>query len=57
MDMPEGIRAEAGWIAWSRSDMALDDQIVSATITYRVLFVWPRAEGAFWRAALGRMQK
>lgn len=57
MDMPEGIRTEAGWIAWSRSVLKLDDEISSAGIIYRVLFVWPRMEGVFYRAALGRMQK
>jgi hypothetical protein len=55
MDMPEGIRTEAGWIAWSRSDMLVDDRITSGAITYRVLFTWPRAEGGFYRAALGRL--
>lgn len=55
MDMPEGIRTEAGWIAWSRSDMLVDDRITSGAIAYRVLFTWPRAEGGFYRAALGRL--
>ncbi len=54
MDMPEGIRTEAGWVAWSRSDLALDDVISHKSTTYRVLYVWPRDEGAFYRAALGR---
>ena len=53
-DMPEGIRTEAGWVAWSRSVIALDDVITSSGVTYRVLYVWPRAEGGFYRAALGR---
>ena len=53
-DMPEGIRTEAGWVAWSRSAIALDGVISHAGVTYRVLFVWPRAEGGFYRAALGR---
>lgn len=54
MDMPEGIRTEAGWMLWSRSEVALNDVISSKSITYRVIFVWPRDEGLFWRAALGR---
>ena len=54
MDMPEGIRTEAGWMCWSRSEIAVDDVITSKAITYRVLFVWPRDEGVFYRAALGR---
>lgn len=53
-DMPEGIRTEAGWICWSRSSLVVDDVITHKTITYRVLFDWPRDEGAFYRAALGR---
>lgn len=55
MDMPEGIRAEAGWMCWSRSDIVLDDVITHKAARYRVLFVWPRDEGAFHRAALGKL--
>lgn len=54
MDMPEGIRTEAGWIAWSRQAITVDDEIAHGGVNYRVLFTWPRAEGAFYRAALGR---
>lgn len=55
MDMPEGIRTEAQWMAWSRSDMRVDDRITASAIAYRVLYAWPRAEGGFYRAALGRL--
>jgi hypothetical protein len=55
MDMPEGIRSEAGWMCWSRSDVLLDDVITHKAARYRVLFVWPRDEGAFHRAALGKL--
>lgn len=56
MDMPEGIRTEAGWIAWSRSDVVVDDRIVNGGVTYRVLFTWPRTnDGDFYRAALGKV--
>lgn len=56
MDMPEGIRTEAGWIAWSRSEIAVDDRIVNGGVTYRVLFSWPRtSDGDFYRAALGKV--
>lgn len=55
MDMPEGIRTEAQWMAWSRSDMRVDDRITAVGIAYRVLYAWPRAEGGFYRAALGRL--
>lgn len=54
MDMPEGIQTEAGWIAWSRSEMVVNDRIVDDGKTYRVLFAWPRTrDGDFYRAALG----
>lgn len=56
MDLPEGIRTEAGWIAWSRADIAVDDRIANNGVTYRVLFVWPRdQDGDFYRAALGKV--
>lgn len=56
MDVPEGIRTEAGWIAWSRSDIVTNDKITNNGVTYRVLFVWPRdQDGEFYRAALGRL--
>lgn len=53
-DAPEGIRTEAQWMLWSRSDIAVDDQITHRDVAYRVLFAWPRDEGGFSRAALGR---
>lgn len=53
MDLPEGIRAEARWLAWSRAELRLDDVIEHAGRTYRVLYLWPRAEGEFYRAAMG----
>ncbi|MGN7829725.1 hypothetical protein ACTJJ8_23620 [Agrobacterium radiobacter] len=57
MDMPEGIRTEAGWIIWSRSDIAIDDMIADDGVNYRVIFLWPRnRDGEFYRAALGRLK-
>lgn len=56
-DMPEGIRTEANWLLWSRADILVDDEITHAGIRYRVLHVWPRADGGFYRAALGREMK
>lgn len=53
MDLPEGLRTEAGYVAWTRSDIALDDVITSGGRAYRVLFVWPRTDGGFYRAAMG----
>jgi hypothetical protein len=52
-DLPDGIRNEARWLVWSRSELKLDDRITHAGATYRVMFVWPRADGGFWRAAAG----
>lgn len=54
-DMPDGIRTEAGWVCWSRSALAVDNQITADGIAYRILFAWPRPEGGFHRAALGRV--
>jgi len=53
MDLPEGVRAEARWLAWSRADLQLDDVIEHAGRTYRVVYLWPRSEGDFYRAAMG----
>ena len=54
-DMPEGIRTEARNVAWSRSEIKVDDEITDAGVTYRVLFVWPRdRDGEFYRAAMGK---
>lgn len=55
-DLPDGIRNEARWLVWSRSEIRLDDQITHAGSNYRVMFVWPRADGGFHRAALGLLK-
>jgi len=55
MDVPEGVRTEAGWFVWSRSEIAEKDLITSKGVTYRVLVAWPRDEGGFYRAALGKV--
>lgn len=55
-DMPEGIRTEAKYIAWSRSDLVIDDTIAHKGSNYRVMFVWPRDEGVFYRAILGLLK-
>ncbi|TAY66548.1 hypothetical protein ELG88_09780 [Rhizobium leguminosarum] len=56
-DLPEGVRTEAQWLLWSRSQVQLDDTVTHKGINYRVVYVWPRDEGAFYRAALGRTTK
>ena len=54
-DLPDGIRNEARWLVWSRSELRLDDKITHAGSSDRVMHVWPRADGGFWRAAAGLM--
>lgn len=54
---PKGVQTNAGWLLWSRSEVKVDDQITSKGIVYRVMYLWPRDEGAFYRAALGRLTK
>ncbi|MGZ2501743.1 hypothetical protein EHI47_11705 [Rhizobium leguminosarum] len=56
-DLPEGVRTEAKWLLWSRSEVLLDDTVTHKDVEYRVIYVWPRDEGAFYRAALGRTTK
>lgn len=55
-DLPDGIRNEARWLVWSRAEIRLDDVITHGTSSYRVMFVWPRADGGFHRAALGLLK-
>lgn len=55
MDLPEGVRSEARWLAWSRAEIRLDDVIVAGGLSHRVVYVWPRAEGDFYRAAMGEL--
>lgn len=56
MDVPEGVRTEAGWFCWSRSELKADlDRVTHNGVTYRVLFAWPRDEGEYYRAALGKV--
>lgn len=56
MDLPDGIRKEARWLVWSRSEIRLDDEIGHNGSRYRIMYVWPRAEGGFWRAAAGLLR-
>lgn len=55
MDMPEGIRRDAQWLGWSRSNVRTNDEILHQGVWYRVLFTWPRVLDGFTRFALGRM--
>lgn len=52
-DLPDGLRAEARWLVWSWSELRLEDKITHAGSTYKIMHLWPRADGGFWRAAAG----
>lgn len=54
-DESEGIRTEAEWTMWTRSAVAVDDQVTYGGVDYRVIKVRPRIEGGFYRAILGRL--
>lgn len=56
MDLPEGLRTEAQFIIWSRSTIEENDRITYAAETWRVVFVWPRPNDGFFRAAMGKMK-
>lgn len=49
-DVIEGLREEAAWVLWSRNELKMDDRIAYGDINLRIVYVWPRAEGDFWRA-------
>lgn len=53
MDLPEGVHTEARFLLWTRSVLAEGDIVGYAGARYRVVFLWPRPEGSFYRAALG----
>lgn len=52
-DLPDGIRNEARWLVWSRSELKLEDRIGHGGSTYKIMHLWPRHDGGFWRAAAG----
>ena len=53
MDMPEGIRTEAKYVAWTGTALVVDDIVIYAGSRYRVIYTWPRPADSFTRAALG----
>lgn len=55
MDVPEGIRAEAQWFIWSRSELRIDDTVTFGGLSYRLVYVWARDEGGFYRGAMGEL--
>lgn len=56
-DLPEGERNEAKYFLWTREALALDDVVIYGGEQLRVIFVWPRPDGGFTRAALGRLRQ
>jgi hypothetical protein len=58
MNLPEGIRTQAEWVIWSRTELsagtddATADEILYAGRTMRVIHLWDRIEGGFYKAAL-----
>lgn len=63
-DLPEGIREDAEWTAWSRSSLLPVDETTAREPdrlswqggVWRVIHSWPRVEGGFYKAALGRVE-
>lgn len=55
-DLPEGERASAEYFLWSNEALVLDDVIIYGGSRYRITSVWPRPEGGFYRAVLGKMR-
>ena len=55
-DKLEGIDRDGLRMLYSRSEVRLDDAIIRGADTYRVLALWPRVEGGYYRAAIGRIK-
>lgn len=53
MDLPEGLRTEAKYFAWSGAALAVDNVVIYAGSRYRVIYTWSRPDDGFTRAALG----
>lgn len=51
-DLPEGLRNDAALVGWSRSTVAVDNEIVYGGSTYRVTQVWPRPADGFCKFVL-----
>lgn len=57
LDLPEGVREEAEYLLWTQSALALGDVVVYGGADYRVVLTWPRPEGGFTKAALGKLKQ
>lgn len=56
MDVPEGVRTEARYLAWSRAALVEDGQILYFGEWFRIVYSWPRPQDGFYRAAIGRLK-
>lgn len=56
MDLPEGLRSEAKWLLWTRSEVRIDDAVSFGSVDCRVVYLWPREEGGFYRAAMSEIR-
>lgn len=54
MDVPEGVRAEASYLIWTRVAIALGDRFVFEGLEFKCVYVWPRPSDGFTRGALGQ---
>lgn len=55
-DLPEGLRAEVSYIVWSRTTVALKDELIYLGAAYRIVHVWPRPQDGFNRFAIKRVE-
>lgn len=52
-DLPEGVRDQTKYVAWTRSTVDLGDTLVYIGQNYRVLHIWPRPIDEFIKLAIG----
>lgn len=55
MDMEESLRVEAKYFIWSRVQLAIGDRITVEGSTFKIIFLWPRLQDGFCKAAMGRL--
>lgn len=56
MDMEESVRIEARYFIWSRVQFVIGDKITYAGENFKIIFVWPRPQDGFSKAAMGRLK-
>ncbi len=55
MQVPEGLRSEVQYTAWSRTVVALNGQIDYGGRAFKIIYLWPRPMDGFNRFALGML--